>query len=73
MLASAPQERRTVMKTIVDEELCTGCGLCEEVCPDVFEVDEIAKVKVNPVPEDAEDSCREAADGCPVDAISVES
>jgi ferredoxin len=24
------------------------------------------------VPADAEDSCREAAEGCPVDAIAVE-
>jgi ferredoxin len=73
VLASEPQERRATMKVSVDADLCTGCGLCEEMCPDVFEVDDIAKVKVNPVPEAAESSCREAADGCPVDAISVES
>ena len=22
----------------VDEDLCIGCGRCEELCPDVFEV-----------------------------------
>jgi ferredoxin len=33
---------------------------------------DVAVAKVNPVPADAEDSCREAAEGCPVDAIAVE-
>jgi len=61
------------MKVVVDEDLCTGCGLCEETCPDVFELgeDEIAHSKVDIVPEDQEELAREAADGCPVDAISV--
>ncbi|MBN1320939.1 MAG: 4Fe-4S binding protein, partial [Thermoleophilia bacterium] len=22
----------------VDPDLCTGCGICEDICPDVFEV-----------------------------------
>jgi ferredoxin len=61
------------MKAVVDEETCTGCGLCEETCPEVFELqDEVAKVKENPVPSDKEKSCREAAEECPVDAISIE-
>ena len=60
------------MKAIVDENLCIGCGICEAVCPDVFElVDGIAKVKTTPVPATAEDECREAAEGCPVEAISL--
>jgi ferredoxin len=61
------------MKAIVDEDTCTGCGACEDACPEVFEMQgEIAKVKVDPVPAENEASCREAAEGCPVDAISVE-
>ena len=37
------------MKVKVDADLCIGCGLCTETCPDVFEMDEdqgVAKVKV---------------------------
>jgi len=62
------------MKASVDDS-CTACGLCTEICPDVFrldEVDDIAQVIVDQVPPDAEDSCREAADGCPVEAIHLE-
>ncbi len=63
------------MKVIVDKDTCTGCGLCVDECPDVFEMDDdegVAVVKVTEVPSDLEDSARDAADGCPVEAISVE-
>ncbi len=56
----------------VDEETCTGCGVCAETCPEVFElVDDLAKVIADPVPDQAQESCREAADDCPVEAISI--
>ena len=61
------------MKAIVDKKTCTGCGACAETCPDVFEMQgEKADVHANPVPKDAEDKAKEAAEGCPVDAISLE-
>lgn len=61
------------MKVVVDQETCTGCGLCADTCPEVFDMDgDTAKVKVDIVPPAAEASCREAAEGCPVEAITVE-
>ncbi|MFA7115836.1 MAG: ferredoxin [Bacteroidales bacterium] len=62
------------MKTKVDKELCIGCGLCEGVCPNIYEMDDDGKsqVKINPVPAEFKDCALEAEEGCPVDAISHE-
>ncbi len=61
------------MKAVVDQEICTGCGLCPDTCPEVFEMEgDVARAKVDVVPAEVEDTCREAAESCPVEAISIE-
>ena len=61
------------MKAKVDKDLCTGCELCESSCPDVFEMaDDIATVKVDVVPDGMESDVKQAAEDCPVEAITVE-
>ena len=55
-------------------EDCIGCiGLCQGTCPDVFSIgdDGVAHAIEGDVPG-AEDSAEEAADSCPVSAITVE-
>ncbi len=60
------------MRAKVDSKMCNGTGLCEQTCPDVFELKKgVSTVKVNEVPTEAEQNCREAADGCPTEAISI--
>lgn len=61
------------MKFKVDQELCIGCGACEETCPEIFELyDDKSNVILDPVPEELQASALEAEDGCPVEAISHE-
>ncbi|MDW8114089.1 MAG: ferredoxin [candidate division WOR-3 bacterium] len=61
------------MKVKVDKELCTGCELCCNTCPDIFEMEgDTATVKTEIVPEAAEDCVRQAAEDCPVSAIIIE-
>ena len=59
------------MRAII-EDSCTGCGLCVDTCPEVFDMgDEIAEVIADPVPPECEDSAQQAADECPVEAIII--
>ncbi len=62
------------MKASIDRDGCISCGLCPEVCSEVFRMadDGKAEVYVDTVPAGAEDSAQEAAEGCPVSVISVE-
>ncbi len=61
------------MKVYIDQEVCTGCGLCADTCPEIFELgDETAEVMVEEVPSEQEDCVRQAAEDCPVEAIHVE-
>ena len=61
------------MKATVDKDLCVGCCLCADLCPEVFQMeDDKAGVKVDEVPAGAEDACRDAAQQCPVEAIKIE-
>ena len=62
------------MKAYVDKDTCIGCGLCPSICPEVFEMEDdgLSHAKVDQVPDDAKDSCKEAEESCPVAAISTE-
>lgn len=62
------------MIVCVDPELCTGCGPCVDICPEVFELNDegISVVKVKEVPAELQQACREAVESCPPEAISIE-
>ena len=76
------------MKVWIDQDLCTGDGLCEEIAPAVFtllddglaNVKEDGDVKSEPggsagmagVPADLEEAVVEASEECPGECIFIE-
>lgn len=59
------------MNAVVDPLLCTACGLCVEMCPEVFEMGvEVAEVIADPVPLDQMECVIEAEESCPAEAIT---
>ena len=59
-------------KITVNQETCIGCGNCQDVCPEVFSIEDdgISHVKTG-APLNLE-CVKEAAENCPVTAITVE-
>jgi len=52
------------------EDSCIACGACESICDAVFSIEDKAVVDSSAVSGN-EDSVKEAADACPVQAITV--
>jgi ferredoxin len=85
---TAPPEEKDEMKVWIDQDLCTGDGLCEEIAPDVFTllddglayVKEGGKVFSDPggpeglanVPAGMEEATIESAEECPGECIFIE-
>lgn len=61
------------MNVLIEEDLCTNCLLCADLCSEVFITDQNGKIKVVPFDETAEiiDACNEAAEMCPTEAIII--
>ena len=59
------------MKVIVDEELCTGCGLCAANCATVFEMKDDNKAHVLSG-ECSDCDLSQVSSECPVEAIKTE-
>ena len=60
------------MRVTVDETLCAATGECERICPEVFEVEDVAHVRM-PEPHPSLDAAvREAEAACPTGAIVID-
>ena len=55
---------------VVDQELCIGCGICADLCPEVFTLQD-EKSQVIGEGNCASCDCQEAVDSCPVSAIEL--
>jgi ferredoxin len=60
------------IKKVWIEEGCTACGLCEDICPEVFKMEDIATVIEGVIYADYEEKIKEASESCPVEVIKYE-
>lgn len=58
-------------KVKVLKDVCIGCGACQAICSEVYEIgdDGLAKVIVDEIKKDDEESAMEALENCPTGAI----
>jgi|TARA_B100001971_G_C18129466_1_gene504002 ferredoxin len=54
----------------INKKTCIGCGACEAVCPEVFEMGDDMKAHVKAGADASKPCIKEAIEGCPVDSIS---
>ncbi len=55
-------------KAVVDANLCTGCGICIDACPQQAITMDGDLAKVDPAKCDGDKAC---VDACPVQAIAM--
>ena len=62
------------MKATVDQELCIGCGVCESVCPEVFQMNDegLAEAIEGKINQADMENAKQAQTECPVEAITIE-
>ncbi|MBI4975418.1 ferredoxin [Candidatus Peregrinibacteria bacterium] len=53
----------------VDEEICIGCTLCTQICPNVFTMTDEGKSRATNPTGDSQDKIQQAIDSCPVSCI----
>ncbi len=61
------------MKATVNKDVCIGCGACQSIVPDVFEIEDdgLAAVK-GEITDENKDDVVDASESCPTGAIKVE-
>ncbi len=57
---------------VVEQSECISCGLCAEICPEVFRLNDQDISEVYNPSGAPEDKIQEAIDGCPVQCIHWE-
>ena len=56
----------------VEQEECTGCGLCEDMCTEVFQLNEDSVSEVHDLEWAPEEEIQEVIEKCPVECIHWE-
>jgi len=63
-----------VLYVRADRSRCCGYGLCAQLCPQVYKLDEngIVYLESDTVPPELESDAREGAAACPAEALTIE-
>lgn len=66
--------KSTILLVKVDRSRCCGYGLCAQLCPEVYKLDEngLVYVESEVVPAGIEEEAREGAAACPAEALAIE-
>ncbi len=62
------------MKVKVNSDACIGCGACQAIAPEVFEINDegLSNPIVDEVNKDDIENAKEAIESCPTGAITEE-
>lgn len=72
MTAEAPRPSGK-LKIIADRSACCGYGTCNEICPEIYQLEGgLVVLTTDIVPEGLEEKAIEAAESCPQMALTVE-
>jgi ferredoxin len=73
-MASQDPASKARLRVVADRSACCGYGVCAEICPEIFGVDDngIVVVKLESVPPGLEDKAREGAQACPQSALAIQ-
>jgi ferredoxin len=73
MSGSQTTAGKTRLRVIADRSACCGYGVCAELCPEVYKVDDLGIVTLLTefAPAGLEEKVREGASACPQNALKV--
>lgn len=67
-------EKSAALRVIVDRSRCCGYGLCAQLCPEVYKLDEngLVYVESESIPSGLEEEAMEGAAACPAEALIIQ-
>lgn len=70
---NSPENTKPTLRAVANRNACCGYGVCAEICPQVFALDDngIVTLISEIVPPGFEEHAREAAAACPQSALEV--